>query len=57
MVFKGIQIGVCAVFLNEIKMKIFLPYITFFQSCHIEQLITHRVFVIEASCLQFWSGQ
>ena len=28
-----------------------------FRGCHIQQLITPEVFVIEASCLQFLYGQ
>ena len=54
MVFKSLQIGLHALFLNEKG-----SYCTwhFLRGCHIILLITPEVFVIEASCLQVlkWS--
>ena len=45
MVFKSLQIGLHAQFLNEKVLTV--------RGCHIQQLISPEVFVIEASCLQF----
>ena len=53
MVFIDIQIGLHAVF----QIENIVTSQTFLQGCHIQQLITLRDFVIEASSLQFLNGQ
>ena len=53
MMLKNLQIGLHALFLNE---KVRTLQNVFFSGCHIQQLITPEVFVIEACCLQLkWS--
>ena len=49
MVFKSLQIGLHAPFLNEKVLTVH----NVFRGCHIQQLISPEVFVIEASFLQF----